>query len=297
MFRRALVLATFAVVLLAGASPAAPRSGSLPTLTTAAVKTKVPQRIVSLSPTATGTLFAIGAGKQVIAVDDQSDFPRSAPRTRLSGFSPNAEAVAGYRPDLVVLHYDANRIVAALRQLRIPVIVQPPAKDLPAAYAQILRLGAATGHARAARTLVARTRTRVARIVAGSRGRARSASVYHEVSPDLYAASSRSFIGSVYRLFGVRNIADTADASGSGFPKLSAEYVIAQDPNLIVLADTRCCGQSRATVAARPGWNRIRAVRTGTIAVIDDAVAARWGPRVVDFVRAVGAALRAVSRA
>ena len=292
MFRRSLVLATLAVVLLAGASPAAPARG----IPAAPMKAKLPQRIVSLSPTATEILFAIGAGKQVIAVDDQSDFPKRAPRTRLSGFTPNAEAIAGYRPDLVVLHYDANRIVASLRQLRIPVVVQPPAKDLPAAYAQIRRLGTVTGHVAAARTLVARMRTRIARTIAASRVRARGVSVYHEISPDLYAASSRSFIGSVYRLFGVANIADAADASGSGFPKLSAEYVIAQSPNLIVLADTRCCGVSRASVAGRPGWNRIRAVRTGTIAVVDDSVASRWGPRIVDFVRAIGAALRAVAR-
>ena len=297
MLRLSLVLTTLAVVVLAGTSPATPGTGSVPASPPGIAKMPVPKRIVSLSPTATETLFAIGAGKQVVAVDDQSDYPRSAPRTRLSGFTPNAEAIAGYRPDLVVLSYDANRIVASLRQLGIRVLLQPTAKDLPAAYAQIKALGAVTGHVRASRTLVARMRTRIARITAASRARARGVSVYHEVSPDLYAAASRSFIGTVYRLFGVRNIADAADASGSGFPKLSAEYVIAQDPNLIVLADTRCCGQSRASVAGRPGWNRIRAVRTGTIAVIDDSVASRWGPRVVDFVRAVGAALRAVSRA
>jgi iron complex transport system substrate-binding protein len=284
-----------AVAALApGAAPAVGRDPFPVTLRSVAgtvTLRKQPHRIVSLSPTATETLFAIGAGRQVVAVDNQSDYPRRAPRTRLSGFTPNAEAVAGYRPDLVVISYDPGRFVAALHKLRIPVLLQPTAKSLIAAYAQIRQLGRAAGHRRAAASLVARTRTTIARLASASRGRARSRSVYHEVSPDLYAAASRSFVGSIYRLFGLRNIADRAD-TGSGFPKLSAEYVIAADPSLIVLADTRCCGVSRASVASRPGWERIRAVRNGSIAIVDDSIASRWGPRIVSFVRAITRALR-----
>ena len=256
---------------------------------------KQPRRIVSLSPTATETLFAIGAGRQVVAVDDQSDFPRSAPRTRLSGFTPNAEAVAGYRPDLVVVQFDANRIVGALRRLRIPVLVQPPARNLTGAYTQMFQLGRATGRRRGASTLVARMRTRIARLIAASRPRARGLSVYHEVSPDLYAASSRTFVGSVYRSMGLRNVADRAD-TGSGYPQLSSEYVLAANPSLIVLADTRCCGQSRATLAARPGWSRIAAVARGGVIRVDDSIASRWGPRIVNFVRAVARGLAALRR-
>jgi iron complex transport system substrate-binding protein len=291
--------AALVAAALAFAAPPAPAADDFPvTIRSAAGKVtirKQPRRIVSLSPTATETLFAIGADRQVAAVDDQSDYPRRAPRTRLSGFTPNAEAIAGYRPDLVIVQFDANRIVAALRRLRIPVVVQPPARDLPAAYAQIRQLGLATGRRHGARTLVARMRTRIARLIATARPRARGLSVYHEVSPDLYAAASRTFVGSVYRLLGLRNIADRAD-TGSGYPKLSAEYVIAENPSLIVLADTTCCGQTRATVAARPGWDRIRAVRSGTVVRLDDSIAARWGPRIVNFVRALARALATVRR-
>ena len=302
----AALVAALAVAVVAAAlavsSAAAPTSGpgeGFPvTLRSSGGKItirKQPRRIVSLSPTATETLFAIRAGRQVVAVDDQSDFPRAAPRTRLSGFTPNAEAVAGYRPDLVVVQFDANRIVGALRRLRVPVLVQPPARNLSAAYGQILQLGRATGRRHAARTLVARMRTRIARLIAASRPRARGLSVYHEVSPDLYAASSRTFVGSVYRFLGLRNIADAAD-TGSGYPQLSSEYVIAQNPSLVVLADTRCCGQSRATLAARPGWNRIDAVRRGAVIRLDDSIASRWGPRIVKFVRAVSRGLAALQR-
>jgi iron complex transport system substrate-binding protein len=135
-------------------------------------------------------------------------------------------------------------------------------------------------------------RTQIARLVAVSTAKARGVSFYHELSPDYYSATSTTFIGSVYRLFGLRNIADAADSSGSGYPKLAGEYVISSDPGLIVLADTKCCGQTKATVASRPGWDRIRAVRNGAIVLLDDSIAARWGPRVVNFVRAVSSALQ-----
>ena len=78
-------------------------------------RTAFPQRIVSLSPSATESLFAIGAGQQVVAVDDQSDYPKTAPKTTLSGFTPNVEAIAGYKPDLVVVSYDPNNLVATLQ--------------------------------------------------------------------------------------------------------------------------------------------------------------------------------------
>ena len=254
----------------------------------------VPHRIVSLSPTATESLFAIGAGKQVVAVDNQSDYPKRAPHTSLSGYTPNVEAIANYHPDLVVLEFDPGETAAGLRALGIRVLIQSTAKDLAGAYAQIRRLGVVTGHRKTANALVKRMKAQIARIVAATPKR--RLSVYHELTPDFYSATSSTFIGRIYKLFGLRNIADAADGAGSGFPKLSAEYIVSANPSVIVLADTRCCGQSLATVKARPGWSTISAVRTGAIASVDDSIASRWGPRIVSFVRAVARTLRAVSR-
>ena len=116
---------------------------------------KRPSRIVSLSPTATETLFAIGAGGQVVAVDDQSDYPRTAPRTTLSGYTPNVEAIAGYRPDLVVISFDPKGLSEALGRLGIPVVFHNAAATLPGAYQQIRQLGKVTGHATESNRLVA----------------------------------------------------------------------------------------------------------------------------------------------
>ena len=253
-----------------------------------------PRRIVSLSPTATESLYAIGAGRQVVAVDEQSDYPKRAPRTKLSGYTPNVEAIAAYRPDLVLLEFDPGDTAAGLRKLGIRVIIQSTAKDLPGAYAQIRRLGRVTGHLKSANALVKRMKAQIARAVKSTPKR--RLSVYHELTPDFYSATSSTFIGRIYRLFGLRNIADAAEGAGSGFPKLSAEYIVASNPSLIVLADTRCCGQTAALVRDRPGWSSIAAVRTGAIASVDDSVASRWGPRVVTFVRAVAATLKRVGR-
>ncbi len=254
---------------------------------------RAPRRIVSLSPTATETLFALGAGAQVVAVDDQSDFPRAAPRTKLSGYEPNVEAIAAYRPDLVVVS-DAGPqdVVAGLEKLQVPVLLEPAAATLEEAYDQMEDLGAATGRRERARALVARIRDGLAKLTA-SVPRGEKLSVFHELSTDLYSASSKTFIGEVYTRFGLRNIADRAAKAGAVYPKLSAEYVVAADPDLIVLADGECCGQTPAKAARRRGWRGIDAVRNDTVIAVSDDVASRWGPRVLDFARAVAGAVRA----
>jgi cobalamin transport system substrate-binding protein len=262
-----------------------------------AASNAAPHRIVSLSPTATESLFAIGAGSQVIAVDDQSDHPKNAPRTSLSGFTPNVEAIAGYKPDLVVIAFDPNGLSKTLRGLGIRVLVQDAATNLAGAYAQILALGRVTGHLPEATRLVASMKTRIAALLKTATPRAKGLKVFHELGPDLYSATSDTFIGRVYALFGLKNIADAADTTGSGgYPKLSAEYVVSQSPDIVVLGDINCCAQTAKTVAARPGFSHVAAVQTGTIVRIDDSIASRWGPRIVNFVRAIAGALAHLKR-
>ena len=252
---------------------------------------KRPARIVSLSPTATESLFAIGAGPQVVAVDDQSDYPKSVPKTALSGFTPNVEAIAAYKPDLVVIAYDPKGLSQALGRLGITVLHQDGAKSFKGAYQQIRQLGMVTGREAAATRLVTSMKRRIARLVADAKKARPGLTVYHELDPTLFSVTSKTFIGQVYSALGLRNIADAADSAGFGYPQLSAEYVVSADPDVIVLADTVCCGQKASTVAARPGWDHVSAIRTGSVVRIDDSIASRWGPRLVSFFRAVSSAL------
>jgi iron complex transport system substrate-binding protein len=280
---------------------AAPTSSGFPVTVRAAngsvtIATR-PSRIVSISATGTEDLFAVGAGAQVKAVDDYSNYPKNAPRTRLSGYTPNAEAIAGYRPDLVVVSDDTNHVVESLRRLDIPVLIDPPATGLDAAYAQLIELGKATGHDRQARSIVARMRSRVAQLTKAAPSNGAPLSVYHELDNTYYSATSKTFIGRVYRLLGLRNIADKAAKAGP-YPRLSGEYVVKANPDLIVLADTVCCRQSAATVRKRAGFARIAAVRNGDVLAVPDDLASHWGPRIVDFLALVAKrvdAMRAAS--
>jgi iron complex transport system substrate-binding protein len=247
-----------------------------------------PQRIVSLSPTATEMLFAIGAGGQVVAVDSNSNYPAEAPKTDLSAYQPNIEAIAGYKPDLVVYSDDPGELKAGLDKLSIPVLHQPAATNLDDTYAQLDQLGRATGHAEEAGQVASAMRAEIEKIAAAGRPE-RPLTYYHELDKNLYTATSKTFIGQLYDQLGMKNIADAADKDATGYPQLSAEYVIKADPDLIFLADTKCCGQSAKTVAARDGWDELTAVRSGGVVELDDDVASRWGPRVVDFLKTVAA--------
>jgi iron complex transport system substrate-binding protein len=258
-----------------------------------------PERIVVLSATATEDLYAIGAGEQVIAVDEQSNYPPEAPQTSLSAIQPNVEAIADYEPDLVVLSGEESpEVLDGLRRLGIPALLQPAAEDFAEAYGQIRELGAATGHRAQAEQVIDGIREGLAEEVGSAPESPERLAVFHELSPDYFSASSDTFIGRVYRLFGLENIADRgASRAGSEYPQLSAEYIVESDPDLIVLADSKCCGQTAAKVEARAGWGRIAAVRSGAIAEVSDDIASRWGPRIVEFAERVAAALRNATEA
>jgi iron complex transport system substrate-binding protein len=251
-----------------------------------------PTHIVSLSPASTEDLFALGAGSQVTAVDKLSDYPSSVPHGDLDAYKPNVEAIAARKPDLVVVYSDTNNVVAGLEQLKVPVLLLKAATSLDDAYGQISLLGKATGHSADADKLVGDMKSQIADVVA--KAPKKPLSYFHELSADGYTVTSKTFVGQVYGLFGLRNVADSAGGTGD-YPQLSAEKVISADPDLIFLADTTCCQQNATSVAARPGWATVKAVRNGNVVTLDDSVASRWGPRVVDLVKAVAAAVQKAS--
>jgi iron complex transport system substrate-binding protein len=274
-----------------GGAPGAQTSADTFPLTVSTSNGKVtishrPTHIVSLSPSATQDLYAVGAGRQVVAVDSYSTYPTNAPRTALSGYQPNVEAIAGYRPDLVVVADNASDLAGQLGKLNIPVLVEPAAADLAAAYGQMAQIGRATGHDADAAAAVSRLKQQVGSILASAPHTGRHFSVYHELDQTFYSATTHSFVGQIYKLLGLKDIADAAPGSNP-YPQLSSEFIISADPDLIVLADTVCCQQNAATLRARPGWSPIKAVHTGAVVTVPDEIASEWGPRITLFIRAI----------
>lgn len=268
-----------------GGSPYAPKLAFPMTITTPAGKITLAapaQRIVSLSPTATEILYAIGAGKQVIAVDDDSNYPtKGLPTTRFNAFTPNVEQLISLHPGLVVVSYNPNGLEAQLAAAGIPVMEQDAATNLTGTLKQITWLGDATGHYPASHAVASDDKQDVAHDIALVPKHHRALRIYFELDPQLYSLTSATYAGELLRALGATNIADKVSTSlDGGYPKLSAEYVVASNPQMIFLADTVCCHQSLKTVRARPGFSIISAVTHHFVIGLDDDVASRWGPRV-----------------
>ena len=257
------------------------------TTTTEVMEPEFPEAIISLSPTATEILFAIGAGGQVVAVDEYSTYPEEAPITDLSGFTPNIEAIAEYEPDLVVISYDPGDLVVGLELLDIDVVMQGTALSVEDTYSQITELGELTGHSEEAQELSDSISADLASLAENPVGT--GLTYFHEVDATLYTATSSTFIGQLYALLGLENIADPADEQGWGYPQLSPEYIVSANPDLIFLADA-IYGESLGTLMERPGWSEITAVQNDAVIELDET-SGRWGPRIVDFLTGIHAAI------
>ena len=259
--------------------------------------TASPSKIISLSPSATEDLFAIGAGPQVIAVDDLSNFPANAPVSKLSAYDPNVEAIAAYSPDLVIMNSTATKeadVATQLQALGIKVYTEISPNSISQAYSEISDLGSATGHAAQASSVIAGMKGAIAKIVKGARKR-NPLSFFHEVDNTNYSATSQTFIGHVYSDFNLKNIADGAKlADASGYPQLQSEYIIKANPRLIFLGDAQY-GESAKTVAKRPGWSNISAVKNKHVIALPADIPSRWGPRLVDLYRCISTSIAKIS--
>jgi iron complex transport system substrate-binding protein len=286
-------------------APAKPTSNLIPVFptTVAAPNGSVtikrqPNRIVSLDPTATEDLYAIGAGTQVVAVDQDSDFPPGVPVTSLSGLTPNIEAIAKYNPSLVIASQNSGGLVSGLGKLGIPVLIEPAVSTLSGAYQQIEQIGRATGHYNQSTEVVQNMAEVITDTVKQAGSKYRGMTYYWELSNDpYYSATSATFIGHVLDMFGLKNIADAASKpADGGYPELSEEYIVTARPQLIFLADNEPAdgGQTTAIVAKRPGWADIPAVADHDIFGLNDDIASRWGPRLPSLVNEIASALATV---
>lgn len=263
------------------------------TVAATASPTYVPRAIVSLSPTATEMLYAIQADQQVIAVDTLSNYPEAAAEKNsgIEAYTPNVEAIAALSPDLVITDGSNPDLLALLDQLGLNHWEGPAATSLDDVYDQIDQLGQATGHTGPAAELIEDMKADIESIVAEAPD-ATGLAYYHELDSTYYSATSATFIGQVYSLFGLDNIADAAPGAETQYPQLSAEYIIDANPDLIYLGCGSFCEDTPESVSARPGWDQITAVQDGSITTLDGDVVSRWGPRVVDFARTISESLQ-----
>ncbi|MDG2474324.1 MAG: ABC transporter substrate-binding protein [Paracoccaceae bacterium] len=250
-----------------------------------------PDRIISLSPTATEMLFAIGAGEKVVAVDSHSNFPNDAPLTNLSALEPNLEAIALYKPDLVIISFDIGNLKVGLNAVGIEVLKLPAVPTVEDALKQILEIGNKTGNEESAERLVLKMRRRINEIAVEREGKPELL-VYHELDENYYSPSRWSFLGNIYDILGFKNIADEADPNKIGYPKLSVEYILSSNPDIIVTGGLG--NDSLLQFASRPGWNTINAVQNKTIIMVEPDISGRWGPRIVEFCEQIVQKLRIV---
>ena len=290
--RRAVIGSLVTLVSLLAACSSDKSDSNSSSVTEAPLSTEVvgdaPHRIVSLSPTHTEILYALGAGEQVVAVDSMSNYPAESADvlTDISAYEPNVEAISALEPDLVVIGDDFSGLAEQLSAIGIESWVSPAPLTLDEAYQQIIELGSAVGHLADAESVTQTMKDEIAGIVAGIEIPATPISYYHELDDTYYSVTGNTFIGSIYELFGMRNIADATEGD-TDYPQLSAEFIVSQDPNIIFLADVNCCGATAEKVAARPGWSGLTAVVSKNIVALDDDIASRWGPRLVEYVQAV----------
>lgn len=236
-----------------------------------------PRRIVAMLPSHTETLFALGVGGRVVGVDDFSNYPPEAAGIPRLGnlFNPGVEAIVAARPDLVLL--DRQIELAETLASAGLTVVNIHAETIDEALAAILTTGRLVNRAQAAASLVAGIREQLAAI-----GRqvapAVAPRVFYEISEDLYTAGPRSFIGQLIAAAGGRNI---IPAELGAFPQVSPELVIRADPEVILLSDAPY-GVTPRSVASRPGWAGVSAVRNGRVIGLTSEevdVISRPGPR------------------
>ena len=233
-----------------------------------------PRRVVSVLPSTTETLCALGLCERLVGVDDYSDFPASVSKLPKVGglYNPNIEAMVALKPDLVVVS-KYGKLAESLAAAGITVLAVNP-ETYDEVFSKTLVLGRVMNREAQAKQLVIQMRRDIARIEILTKNAVRKPTAYYEVDPTPYTVGPNSFIGVLLGKAGAVNI---IPASLGDFPKISPELVVQQNPQLIL-------GVDLATARARPGWANIAAVKSGRVTAIVpgsalDNLLTRPGPR------------------
>ena len=245
---------------------------------------KSPKSIVSLSPASTEILFAIGAGSQVTAVSDYTDFPEAAVGLpKVGGFDGKTismEKILSFKPELVYLTDGMhNFLIDQLNTYEIPYYLST-SESIDDVKKEILAVGELTGHTLQAQTVVNDMNKKLGKYENLKFNKAKKAEIYYEIWNSPYiSAGNKSFINDVIVNAGGENL--FGDLSES-YPIVSEESIIARNPKVILLPASS--GLSVESVANRSGWKEISAVKNGKIYIIDDNLFTRPGPRIADCV-------------
>ena len=239
-----------------------------------------PKRIISLSPSITEILFEIGSGNQVIAVDNFSNYPNETPISDISAYDPNVEAISLLNPDLVILSYNIKNLKTALKKIGIETIYLPAPLNFEDILDQIDYLGQKTGNEDKAKKLISKMKSKM-KTLQKLRENEPATKIYHELDPNYYSPSKFSFIGDIYQKLNYKNVANKADITNLGYPKLSPELIISENPDLIILPGKD--NKYVENVKSRPGWNYIKAVKKNNFLLTNNDIASRWGPRILNF--------------
>jgi len=245
------------------------------------------QRIISLAPSNTEILFAVGAGKQVVGREEFSNYPEEAAAIASVGGSMgkyNMEEIAKLQPDLVLASpLTAPEVLKSLQEITPSVFVVQNPKDLEGLYANLLAVGTLTGHQPEAEKLVADLRARAKAVQDKVAGAADKPTVFYELDATdpakPWTAGPGTFIDLLIGLAGGENIA--ASLQGE-YVQISQEELIVQDPQVILLGDALYGGITAESLAARPGWDAISAVKNNRVLPFNDDLVSRPGPRMIE---------------
>lgn len=240
-----------------------------------------PQRIVSFSAANTEIMFALGLGDRVVGRDAFSDYPAEALDVPSVGgyFAPDLELMVSLEPDLVFITFESPK--EKLREVGLRPLFIPPPDSLEGVLQYIRITGHLLGRPKEAASLAAQVEREIQDIQLLLRGIDTGPRVYYEDDPGLWTAGPATFIGDMIAIAKAQNVAAAAQGR---YPQLSNEFLVGQDPEVILLGDSQELGghgnETLASVAARPGWGSITAVREGQVHPVSPSLLTRPGPRI-----------------
>lgn len=250
------------------------------------------QRVISLAPSNTEILFAIGAGAQVVGRDAFSDYPEEAKAVADigGGFGElNTELILAQKPDLVLASsLTPPEQIQTLENLKLPVFVLTNPKDLEGMYANLQTVGQLTGHQPEAETLVSTLKQRVAGLQEKLKAVQQRPLVFYELDgtdPNApWTPGPGTFVASLIEMAGAQNLGSSLEGE---WVQISIEELIAKQPEMVLIGDYTWGGVTPEDVKARAGWDALQAVQNGQLHPFDDNLVSRPGPRLVDGLEAL----------